>query len=346
MRALLLLRGLAERRCAADRLRVLATHLAPAPLTSPLAGRADDVDRADAAGRAGASSSRRYLVTAGAAALAASAAASSFAAAGAEGSSGAAHCEAAPKAALNPQQFVAFRLQQVQDISHNTKIFRFALDPDTRLGLTVASCLVTRAPIGPPGDDGKPKAVIRPYTPITPPDVTGHFDLLVKVYPNGKMSQHMFSLKPGDVLEMKGPIPKLPYQPYMKRSIGMVAGGTGITPMLQVIDAILSNPNDHTQVALVFANTSPADILLADQLRALAASHPNFKVYLMVDRAEAGAAWKGGEGFITADVLRKALPPPSPDSLVLVCGPPGMMRHVSGDKAPDKSQGEVSGRGR
>ncbi|CAI5464776.1 unnamed protein product [Closterium sp. Yama58-4] len=252
-----------------------------------------------------------------------SAAASSFADAGAEGSSGWANCEAAPKAALNPQQFVAFRLQQVQEISHNTRIFRFALDPDTRLGLTVASCLVTR------------------YTPITSPDVTGHFDLLVKVYPNGKMSQHMFSLKPGDVLEMKGPIPKLPYQPNMKRSIGMVAGGTGITPMLQVIDAILSNPNDHTQVSLVFANTSPADILLADQLRALAASHPNFKVYFMVDRVEAGAAWKGGEGFIAADVLRKALPPPSPDSLVLVCGPPGMMRHVSGDKAPDKSQGEI-----
>ncbi|CAI7771808.1 unnamed protein product [Closterium sp. NIES-54] len=92
MRALLLLRGLAERRCAADRLRVLATHLAPAPLTSPLAGRADDVDRADAAGRADASS-RRYLVTAGAAALAASAAASSFVAAGAEVRRGAQqHC--------------------------------------------------------------------------------------------------------------------------------------------------------------------------------------------------------------------------------------------------------------
>ncbi|GJP75886.1 hypothetical protein CLOP_g6291, partial [Closterium sp. NIES-67] len=235
------------------------------------------------------------------------------------------------------------QVQQVRDISHNTKIFRFAIEPDTRLGLTVASCLVTRAPIGPPGEDGKPKVVIRPYTPITPPDVTGHFDLLVKVYPDGKMSQHMFSLKPGDALEMKGPIPKLPYQPNMKRSIGMVAGGSGITPMLQVIDAILSNPADHTQVSLVFANTSPSDILLADQLRALAASHPNFKVYFMVDRAEAAAGWKGGVGLITADVLRKAMPPPSDDSLVLVCGPPGMMHHVSGGKAPDKSQGEVDG---
>lgn len=34
--------------------------------------------------------------------------------------------------------------------------------------------------------------------------------------------------------QMKGPIPKYPYQPNIKKHIGMVAGGTGITPMLQV----------------------------------------------------------------------------------------------------------------
>jgi len=33
---------------------------------------------------------------------------------------------------------------------------------------------------------------------------------------------------------MKGPIPKYPYQPNIKKNIGMIAGGTGLTPMLQV----------------------------------------------------------------------------------------------------------------
>ena len=31
------------------------------------------------------------------------------------------------------------------------------------------------------------------------------------------------------------------------------------------------------------------------------------------------------------------------DSLILVCGPPGMMNHISGDKAKDRSQGELTG---
>jgi hypothetical protein len=41
-------------------------------------------------------------------------------------------------------------------------------------------------------------------------------------------------LQPGDTLAMKGPFPKYPYKPNMKTQIGMVAGGSGITPMLQV----------------------------------------------------------------------------------------------------------------
>jgi cytochrome-b5 reductase len=54
----------------------------------------------------------------------------------------------------------------------------------------------------------------------------GHFDLMVKVYPEGKMSKHIGDLKEGDLLDFKGPIMKLPYEPNMKKKIGMIAGAT------------------------------------------------------------------------------------------------------------------------
>jgi predicted ferric reductase len=38
----------------------------------------------------------------------------------------------------------------------------------------------------------------------------------------------------GDKVEVKGPFPKIAYTANMKKKIGMIAGGTGITPMLQV----------------------------------------------------------------------------------------------------------------
>lgn len=92
---------------------------------------------------------------------------------------------------------------------------------------------------------------------------------LTQTYPEGKMSQHFAHLKPGDTLDVKGPIEKLPYHPNMKKHIEMVAGGTGITPMLQIIDAILKNPEDITKVSLLYANVSPDDILLKEKLDAL-----------------------------------------------------------------------------
>ncbi|CAL0325714.1 unnamed protein product [Lupinus luteus] len=155
------------------------------------------------------------------------------------------------------------------------------------------------------------------------------------------MSQHFASLKPGDVVEVKGPIEKLRYTPNMKKHIGMIAGGSGITPMLQVIEAVLKNPDDKTQISLLYANVSPDDILLKQKLDVLAASHPNLKVFYTVDNPTKN--WRGGAGYISKDVVVKGLPSPSDDALILVCGPPGMMKHISGEKAKDWTQGELSG---
>lgn len=242
--------------------------------------------------------------------------------------------------ALVPDKWIEFKLQDTARVSHNSKLFRFSFDPDKKLGLDVASCILTRAPLGQDAE-GKPKYVIRPYTPISDPESKGYFDLLIKVYPEGKMSQHFASLKPGDVVEVKGPIEKLRYTPNMKKHIGMIAGGTGITPMLQVIEAILKNPDDKTQISLLYANISPDDILLKQKLDVLATSHPNLKVFYTVDIPTKN--WRGGVGYISKDMAEKGLPAPSDDTLVLVCGPPGMMQHVSGEKAKDWTQGEVSG---
>ena len=82
--------------------------------------------------------------------------------------------------------------------------------------------------------------VLRPYTPLSRPDAKGYLDLAVKVYPEGKMSKHIDSLKPGDTLDFKGPILKTAYKPNQYEHIGMVAGGTGITPMLQVSSIVRS----------------------------------------------------------------------------------------------------------
>lgn len=59
--------------------------------------------------------------------------------------------------------------------------------------------------------------------------------------------------------------------------------------MLQLIEHVLADPADHTQLELLFANKSVEDIMLRDQLEELAAKHPQqLKIWYTVDKAPAG----------------------------------------------------------
>lgn len=240
--------------------------------------------------------------------------------------------------AFSPKEFRSFKILKIQELSPNTKAFEVALPrKEDSTGVTCSSFVMVK---NAPGGDGKFDA--RPYTPTSLNDRKGSFELVIKAYPGGKVTQHLFGLKVGDMIEVKGPLPKLKYVANMKKHIGMVAGGTGITPCLQVIQEILNNPADKTEISLVFANNDVEDILLKDRLDALAKKHSNFKVTYVL-ATPSSASWTGEVGFCTEALLKAKLPSPSPDSLVLVCGPPGMMKAVSGPKTEKFEQGLVDG---
>merc|ERR1712178_637919 len=123
--------------------------------------------------------------------------------------------------------------------------------------MPVASLLLIRAAIGSEQEDGSKSFVIRPYTPTTTPDTVGYFDLIVKSYQQGMISKHFSTLKVGDSVEMKGPVTKFVYEDKYHNKVnrvGMIAGGSGITPMLQVTKQILKYNTSGTKVSLLFAN--------------------------------------------------------------------------------------------
>jgi cytochrome-b5 reductase len=270
-------------------------------------------------------------------------------AAGVAGFAYAAHCKSAPKHGLDPKAWVPLKLTQVTPLTENTAIYRFAFaDPEATSGMTVASCLLTKADIGKEKPDGSRGAVLRPYTPVSRPDEQGYLELAVKSYPNGVMSKHIASLKIGDTLDFKGPNLKLPYKANEYSQIGMVAGGTGIAPMLQVIDEILENPEDKTKVSLVFANVSVDDILLKKAIDARESLHPDrLTVHYVVDKAPVFPKFKlAGVGYLTTSILQSTLPPPSESSKIYVCGPPPMYKAICGAKGTKDepyAQGELSG---
>jgi len=213
---------------------------------------------------------------------------------------GSLHCQSPREASFSKSEFRSFPVTEVRDAGPGTKVLRCKLPSDQHvMGMKVSSMVMVG---GAKGEDGKAPA--RPYTPITTDDQAGYFELLIKGYPSGVVSKYLCSLKPGDSVEIKGPFPKLSYTANMKKQIGMIAGGSGITPMLQVIKEILKNPADKTQVSLVFCNQTPADILLRKELDQLAAaSRGQLKVTYVVDRNGAADPGVKHEGYVTAGFL-------------------------------------------
>ncbi|KAM3571276.1 hypothetical protein VYU27_006688 [Nannochloropsis oceanica] len=105
----------------------------------------------------------------------------------------------------------------------------------------------------------------------------------------------------------------------------MIAGGTGITPMLQILREMLKDTGDKTKVWLLYANQTENDMLLQEELDDIAQKHPDrFQLYNTLDRPP--TKWKQGIGFITPEMVKDHQPPPSSSSFYLVCGPPPMIK--------------------
>lgn len=247
------------------------------------------------------------------------------------------------KTLVDPTAKVSLKLVEKEVISHDTRRFRFALpSPQHVLGLPIGQHIFLSASIN-------DETIIRSYTPITSDDDYGYMDLVVKVYmknthpkfpAGGKMSQYLDNLPIGSSVDIRGPSGRLKYLGHgefsMKilrkdpaytvrvKKVSMIAGGTGITPMLQLIRHIVKDPSDKTEMTLLFANQTEKDILLRQELEEVAEKFPEkLKIWYTLDIAPKD--WKYSTGFVSADMIEQHLFPPSSDGLVVMCGPPPMV---------------------
>jgi len=242
--------------------------------------------------------------------------------------------------ALNPEVYIPFKLIDKEILTHDTRRFRFALQSENHvLGLPIGQHISLKA------SDKNGKMITRSYTPTSSDDEVGYVDFVIKVYfsgvhpkfpEGGAMSQYVEALNIGDSLEMRGPKGNLEYRGHgrfcIKRKgntevstrtkIGMIAGGTGITPMLQIIKAVVKEKS-NIELWLLFANQTEQDILVRKELEDLAMANSNLKLWYTLDRPP--PTWSYSTGFINIDMLEDHLPPPSFDTIILMCGPPIMI---------------------
>ncbi|RYP10800.1 hypothetical protein DL764_000422 [Monosporascus ibericus] len=220
---------------------------------------------------------------------------------------------------LDPSTYQSLPLAKKELVAPNTYRFVFHLPtPSTVLGLPTGQHVSIAAVVD-------SQAVTRSYTPISNNADLGVLELVIKCYPNGLLTGgYLANLQVGDEVQFRGPKGGMRYRRGVCRKIGMLAGGSGITPMYQLIRAICQDDRDTTEVSLIYANRTEEDILLRTELQTFARRYPkNFKLYYLLDQPP--AEWAYGRGYVTRELMAERFPAPGPESKIMICGPPGMV---------------------
>lgn len=218
---------------------------------------------------------------------------------------------------ISTNKFTKVKLNGITQVTDNTFIYQFELPEKTSLGLQIGQHILIKGIL----DN---KVVLRPYTPISDINSTGMFELMIKLYPKGKMSSIISKLNVGDEIEIRGPYGSFKYQTNSFKRLVLLAAGTGIAPMFQLIQHILKNEEELTRLHLLYSSKSFKDILLREELHELQ-SYWNFTVFHYLSEEKESKNKKYSENVVlrrlmkedVKEVLMKMFPN---ETLVLISG--------------------------
>ncbi|KAH8698429.1 nitrate reductase [Talaromyces proteolyticus] len=235
---------------------------------------------------------------------------------------------------LHPKVWKKAELCAKESISWDTRIFTFKLENESQtLGLPTGQHLMLKLK-----DGSSSESIIRSYTPLSETNQMGTLDVLIKIYfatetsKGGKMTMALDKLSIGDTVDIKGPIGKLTYigngrvllndKERHVKSFRMICGGSGITPIFQILRGVMQDTTDPTECVVLDGNRLEEDILCREELDALV-SGGDPRCTIVHTLTKPSSSWKGLKGRISEGLLKKYVVPRE-DSLVLICGPPAM----------------------
>lgn len=212
------------------------------------------------------------------------------------------------------------RLEAISDEAPGIRTFRFA-NPN---GAALELPFTYRAGqyLGFDFNDGQ-RRFSRSYSLSSSPHETRHCDISVKLIKNGLGSGYLHRhAKVGDLMECSGPFGEFVFDEKKSKSILLLGGGVGVTPLMSLIRNLAAN-RWNGDVYLLYAFMTPQHQAFKHELQMMAAERPNFKM-LDLPTELAGQAWDGPHGLIDASILTNFVPNLR-HCPVYLCGPAPMM---------------------
>ncbi|WP_028225521.1 benzoate 1,2-dioxygenase electron transfer component BenC [Paraburkholderia ferrariae] len=144
---------------------------------------------------------------------------------------------------------------------------------------------------------------------------------LIKKIPGGVMSHWLEAARPGDKLDLHGPLGSF-YLRDAQRPLLFLAGGTGLAPFLSMLK-VLARTAPQQKVHLIYGVTRDLDLVQVEAIEAYTAKLPNFSFATVVAHEDSTHPRKG---WVTQHIPADALNDGDVD--VYLCGPPPMVDAV------------------
>ncbi|KYN30574.1 Cytochrome b5 reductase 4 [Trachymyrmex septentrionalis] len=173
--------------------------------------------------------------------------------------------------------------------------------------------------------------ISRSYTPVPPclhpEDMAPNYKpdcicLMIKRYPNGALSPSITKLQPGQTLIMSNGLGAFVTESFDRYPvIHMLAGGTGLTAMLGIIQRALARRSVKL-INLLNFNKDEDNMFYVAQLDRVSAEK-KFKVTHILSHA--GDKWEGRRGTVSDKLLKELIGECSSEGCIFTCGPKGFM---------------------
>jgi ferredoxin-NADP reductase len=153
--------------------------------------------------------------------------------------------------------------------------------------------------------------------------------LTVERLPEGEVSPYLIEeLKPGDALELRGPIGGyFVWETHMGGPLFLVAGGSGIVPLMAMLRHRAAAPSD-VPARLLYSSRTWDDIVFRAELERLAAAQGGPEIVHTLTRGQP-PGWTGYARRVDAQLLTEVAWPPDSAPITFVCGPTPFVESVS-----------------
>jgi len=185
---------------------------------------------------------------------------------------------------------------------------------------------------------GSDVAVTRAYSMANHPAEKGLIILNVRIAlpppghpeaPPGVVSSWLFSLKPGDTIEVRGPYGHF-FVETSDREAVFIGGGAGMAPLRAQILDLLKTQQTKRKISFWYGARSRRELYYNEVFESLQREHDNFSWHPALSESETNEAWDGYTGYIHQVAFDHYLVQhTAPESCeYYLCGPPLMVQSV------------------